>query len=564
MLLESIESRRTLRDAQARASVYSASDMQDDEQGEASTEQQYDGSESTTATVSTGSTGSSTGLDAEIKKSRRWLGLRRPASSSASKQQLCEAAFQGDAALIARLCDEGADVNVRHSRWPGASSSGSSSSSSSTTLASLESAEKPTSPGSLTRYLSWSTRGAAGPRPTTTSPLHIAAEMGHLDVINTLVTRGGANPNLALAPAGRTPLHVADEDAVPLLLSLGARPLARDHHGRLPLHLAAASGHLKAVQLYLQQLQQRQEQQQEQQQEQDDHHHPSSLSTTIDAPDNHHQTPLHHASRHGRAAAAAALLAAGAYRNAADADGQRPLHLAAQHGHVAVVEALLGAGADRDAAAGKQRRTPLHAAAGAGQVGVVEVLLAAGCRVRGGEDDAGGGNAVHVAVEAGHRGCVDALLRRTADEEEGERGDGDGVEQRGGERGEKVVDARMGRRGERPLHLAARSARADDAVALVRVLLEYGAEVVDKKGGAVVDQAGQSPLTVACARPAEALDVVKVLLAAGVPVRHVDYRALWRNEKLRAWEKTAVHAALNEVASEDLRRDEVEWAIVAV
>lgn len=192
-------------------------------------------------------------------------------------------------------------------------------------------------------------------------------------------------------------------------------------------------------------------------------------------------------------------------------------------------------------------------AAGAGQVGVVEVLLGAGCSV--GCVDAGGGNSVHIAVERGHREVLGVLLRATRAEE--------GEGQKGG-KGERVVDARMGRRGERPLHLAARSARADDAVALVRVLLEYGAEVVDEVGGAVVDQAGQSPLTVACARPAEALDVVKVLLAAGVPVRHVDYRALWRNEKLRAWEKTAVHAALNEVASEDLRKDEVEWAIVAV
>ncbi|KAF9630940.1 putative ankyrin repeat protein [Lasiodiplodia theobromae] len=588
MLLESIESQRTLRDAQDRASIYCPSEYQEeDEQAElpgasssgnsstlfSSVENDLfeprpgsvqsgtnDGSESTTATISTNSTSSSNGFDAEIKKSRRsWLGLRRPTSSSSStKQQLCDAAFQGDAAIIARLCDEGADVNVRHSRWPSTSSSGRISRWSSTTLASsLESVDKPpptnrppssSSAGSLSKYLSWPSK----PSTTTTvetSPLHLAASMGHLDVIDTLITRGGANPNLTVSE-GRTPLHLADEDAVPLLLSLGADPLARNAEGQLPLHCAAAAGHLKAVLLYLQH--------RSPPHPRNPRDHPTS--SIIDTPDSHRLTPLHAASAHGRTPIVAALLAAGAYRNAADDTGQRPLHLAAQAGAVGVVEALLGARADRDAAAGKERRTPLHVAAGAGQVGVVEVLLGAGCRVRGGED-AGGAGAVHVAVEGGHVGVLRVLLRAAAGEE---RGDGTEGQKGEGRKGERVVDARMGRRAERPLHLAARSARADDAVALVRVLLEYGAEVVDEVGGVVVDQAGQSPLTVACARPAEALDVVKVLLAAGVPVRHVDYRALWRNEKLRAWEKTAVHAALNEFASEDLRRDEVEWAIVAV
>ncbi|KAK0644880.1 Receptor-interacting serine/threonine-protein kinase 4 [Lasiodiplodia hormozganensis] len=412
MLLESIESQRTLRDAQDRASIYCPSEYPEDEQEElpvanssgnsstlfSSVENDLfeprpgsvqsgtnDGSESTTATISTNSTSSSNGFDAEIKKSRRsWLGLRRPTSSSSStKQQLCDAAFQGDAALIARLCDEGADVNVRHSRWPSTSSSGRISRWSSTTLASsLESVDKPpptnrppsSSTGSLSKYLSWPSK----PSSTTTvetSPLHIAASMGHLDVIDTLITRGGANPNLTVSE-GRTPLHLADEDAVPLLLSLGADPLARDAQGQLPLHCAAAAGHLKAVLLYIQHQDRRNpnhhHQQQQQQHQHQQQHRDKSM---IDAPDTHRLTPLHHASQHGRTSVVAALLSAGAYRNAADDTGQRPLHLAAQAGAIGVVETLLGAGADRDAAAGKERRTPLHVAAAAGQVGVVETLV---------------------------------------------------------------------------------------------------------------------------------------------------------------------------------------------
>ncbi|HEU5280854.1 MAG TPA: ankyrin repeat domain-containing protein, partial [Gammaproteobacteria bacterium] len=74
-----------------------------------------------------------------------------------------------------------------------------------------------------------------------TSPLHLAAQHGHVDVIRRLVFDGGVNIN-SVSKSGRTPLEAAAKsgrvDAVEALFDFGA---SKENLGRL-LHLAAQSG----------------------------------------------------------------------------------------------------------------------------------------------------------------------------------------------------------------------------------------------------------------------------------------------------------------------------------
>lgn len=74
--------------------------------------------------------------------------------------------------------------------------------------------------------------------------LHVAARMGRLDHIQTLVACG-ANVN-AIGDMGNTPLHDAalcgQAGAAELLLSLGAKTTIRNEFDQTPLDVAAAGG----------------------------------------------------------------------------------------------------------------------------------------------------------------------------------------------------------------------------------------------------------------------------------------------------------------------------------
>ncbi|KAK7525728.1 uncharacterized protein IWZ02DRAFT_488707 [Phyllosticta citriasiana] len=96
----------------------------------------------------------------------------------------------------------------------------------------------------------------------------------------------------------------------------------------------------------------------------------------------------------------------------------------------------------------------------------------------------------------------------------------------------------------------------DDTLALIRALTEHGADID------AVSASGQSSLSAACSRPHLALDLVRFLQQEEARVRHTDYPALWRNDKLPSWEKRAIHTALNEYAAEGLKADELNWLIM--
>jgi ankyrin repeat protein len=87
------------------------------------------------------------------------------------------------------------------------------------------------------------------------TPLHLAARQGHLDIVRILLDRAGANTN-ARDWLNCTPLHGAASEGhleiVRILLDrAGSDANARDKYNSTPLHLAAEQGHLEIVQILL-------------------------------------------------------------------------------------------------------------------------------------------------------------------------------------------------------------------------------------------------------------------------------------------------------------------------
>ena len=94
----------------------------------------------------------------------------------------------------------------------------------------------------------WNSRGY--------SPLHLAADLGLLDIVVALL-EGGADPSIGTPEegkgmgCGRTPLHFAADgghlDVVTALLGSGADPNTVDFFGETALHQAAAEGHAEVL-----------------------------------------------------------------------------------------------------------------------------------------------------------------------------------------------------------------------------------------------------------------------------------------------------------------------------
>ena len=223
------------------------------------------------------------------------------------------------------------------------------------------------------------------------TPLYLAAENGHKEVVDLLI-QPGADVS-ACVDDSNTNLHLAaligHKEVVHLYIQRGADVAARDILNRTPLHLAAEKGHKEVVDLLIQR------------------------GTDVAAHDNlFKQTPLHLAAEGGHKEVVGLLIQRGADVSARDKFNKTPLHVAASMGHKEVVYLLIQCGADV-AACGNDNQTPLHGAAANGNKEVADLLIQLGADVAARAND--NQTPLHWAAANGNKEVADLLIQRGAD-----------------------------------------------------------------------------------------------------------------------------------------------------
>lgn len=184
---------------------------------------------------------------------------------------------------------------------------------------------------------------------TSLTPLHFAAEGGHLEIVKYLVAHGA---------------NMSAED-----------------WGVTPLHMAAGSGHVDCVRYFL------------------------DGRVDPNRPDNVDWSPMHAAAMEGHLTIIRVLLERGAHISPV------PIHTAAIHGHSDCVEFFVANGVDVNVRETSDcGGTPLHFAAYAGHRHVVECLVALGADVSAKRLD-GGDTAYNVAVKGTFTDCITFLAK---------------------------------------------------------------------------------------------------------------------------------------------------------
>uniref|UniRef100_A0A6P8SEV2 [histone H3]-lysine(9) N-methyltransferase n=1 Tax=Geotrypetes seraphini TaxID=260995 RepID=A0A6P8SEV2_GEOSA len=191
------------------------------------------------------------------------------------------------------------------------------------------------------------------------TPLHAAAEVGHVDICHMLV-QAGANLDTC-SEDQRTPLMEASEnnhlDTVKYLIKAGALVDPKDSEGSTCLHLAAKKGHYDVVQYLL-----------------------SNGQVDVNCQDDGGWTPMIWATEYKHIDLVKLLLSSGADINIRDNEENICLHWAAFSGSVEIAETLLAAKCDVHAV-NIHGDSPLHIAARENRYECVALFLSCGSEV---------------------------------------------------------------------------------------------------------------------------------------------------------------------------------------
>ncbi|RMJ19326.1 hypothetical protein CDV36_000971 [Fusarium kuroshium] len=194
-------------------------------------------------------------------------------------------------------------------------------------------------------------------RPNTAQkvPLHLAAEAGHVKLVDILLTRK-ADVSLK-TEYGQTALHLAVDmkhlEVVKRLLIIRDMIQVQDQRGETAFDLAASTGQLALVEMFIQVLR-----------EGDDE------DAAIEA-----GFPLHMAAINHHEGVLRLLLSEGWDHNGLNVDGKTPLQVAAEIDFLVGVELLLGRPGIEKNVRDKSGETPLFTAAYYGKVDIVKALL---------------------------------------------------------------------------------------------------------------------------------------------------------------------------------------------
>ncbi|XP_011667498.1 ankyrin-1-like [Strongylocentrotus purpuratus] len=223
-------------------------------------------------------------------------------------------------------------------------------------------------------------------------PLHGAAAGGHMEVMEYLIQQG-SSVNEANAK-GWTPFNAAVQEGhiEAVKYLMTIRAKQNRYDGMTPLYLAARLGHLDIVKFFI------------------------SKGAGVNEEDDRRMIPLHGAAAGGHMEVMEYLIQQGSDLNKNGNDGWTPLHAAISNGHLEVVNVLFAEGAQGTRFEGL---TLLYIASRYDHVDVVKFLVSKGCDVN--EKSECGKSPLHAACYTGNMNIVKLLVHHKANVNEQDR-----------------------------------------------------------------------------------------------------------------------------------------------